>query len=444
MRLGWTTSIAISLALGAGCGGGGDPGGDGAGGGPDAGPGEPDGGGDTGGASFIVVSNPVEPCQWENGVEICPPDHNQDLFRIDFDPEVGATGTIRLTDNSDGIPPGDEVRSPDDDTFFALDPARAWIYFGNSLAGAPDIYRIRADGSSPEPELLTKAGSAEYFLALSRDGQTIWFMSDMDGTFDLYRMDADGAGVANLSQSEQDIDEVLALLPDESGFLLRMGSGHDPEGTGEDAEIVHLRLSDGAMLPVTDDRVNSRMVALSRDGQLVFYTRYDDENQDGVVDGGNNLWVARVDGAEPPRRLTSYDAPSLELMAVTPDGARVIYEFRSDKKEIYSLATAGGEPVQLSDSPGGESSYFRLLSADGQVVIYTSNDRPGGFGDIEMYRVPVTGGPSQLLTDFENESYFLPFAHLADAGALLYESPIDGDNDFYVVPMAGGEHVNVT
>src|SRR5690606_41496925 len=72
----------------------------------------------------------------------------------------------------------------------------------------------------------------------------------------------------------------LFRSPDESGFLLRMGSGHDPEGTGEDAEIVHLRLSDGAMLPVTDDRVNSRMVALSRDGQLVTRSRSEEHTSE--------------------------------------------------------------------------------------------------------------------------------------------------------------------
>ena len=443
------TSLAITLAGGlaaglapAGCSGS-DPGEGDPAGGPDAGPEAPDGGPAAAGR-FIIYASGVEPCEWVQGQEVCPKDHNRELFRVDLDAEGRATGEVRLTDNSDGLAPQPGMASPDDDAFLALHPSGAWLLAANSVAGNRDIYRVAADGAG-EPERLTSTGAADYFLALSRDGETVWYVSDQDGAFDLWRMDAaTGEGAVNLTGGAVDLSGVLALLPDESGFLLSIGSGHDPDGDGGDAELYLLPLADPTPVPLTDDRVNSRFAGLSRDGTQVFFTRYDDANDDGVTDGGVNLWGVPSDGSAPARRLTSYTTPSLELMAITPDGDRAIYEYRTAKKEIYSVATAGGEPVQLSASPGGESSYFRLLSADGGTVVYTSNDRPGGFGDTEIYRVPTAGGDSVLMTAFDNESYFLPAAHLPDHGSLLYDSPLDGDTDYYVVPMAGGEHVNLT
>ena len=451
MTLPRATSLATALAGGlvalagaltlAACSGD-DPDGGEQAGGPDAGPGEPDGGA-AAASRFILYASGVEPCEWIQGSEVCPPDHNREIFRVDLDEEGRAAGEVRLTDNSDGLAPQPGMASPDDDVFLALDPTAAWMFVANSVEGSRDIYRVAVDGAG-EPERLTATGAADYFLALSRDGETIWYVSDQDGAFDLWRMDATGGGAVNLTGGAVDLSGVLALLPDESGFLLSIGSGHDPDGDGGDGELYLLPLADPAPVPLTDDRVNSRFAGLSRDGAQVFFTRYDDENGDGATDGGVNLWVVPSDGSAPARRLTGYDTPSLQLMAITPDGSRAVYEHRGAKKEIYSVATAGGEPVRLSASPGGESSFFRLLSADGEAVIYTSNDRPGGFGDTEIYRVPTAGGDSVLLTGFDNESYFLPAAHLADHGSLLYDSPIDGDTDYYVVPMAGGEHINLT
>lgn len=414
--------------------------------GPDAAPPAP-------GAFFVLFSNGVLPCEYPDDVtRVCPDDHNREIFRLDFDPETGAASEpIRLTDNSDGIAPapGSSATTPDDDFLRAVSPDGQWMYFVNTIDG-PAIYRTRTDGSLDTPERLTPADMNAGFVALSKDGTTLWtFMEQAGGqNFGLYRMDADGANAENLTADIAELGSLQALLPDESGFISKRGSGHDPEGIDDDGELYLFRLSDRQMVRLTDNRVNDTLAGIGPDGAL-YFTSFDDENSDGETDedGGKNLWVVPLDTSVAPRRLTDRTGYGLDFMAATPDGERVIYEYRLEttgKKEIFALSLVDGSEVQLSDSPGGESSFFRLLSADGQTVIYTSNDNPGGFGDTELYAVPTTGGKSTLLTDFDNESYFLPDVELPTLGTFLYHSPLDGDTDLYAVPLTGGEHLNLT
>src|SRR5690606_36479795 len=169
------------------------------------------------------------------------------------------------------------------------------------------------------------------------------------------------------------------------------------------------------------------------DAASIVIVRSDDADDDGVADGPRDLWLVALDGSGDVRPLTTYPTGAVQLMSVTTDGQRLIFEARpemSAKKQVYSVALAGGEPSQVTSPASGESSYFRVLSKDGGTVVFTSNDRADGFGDTEIYTVPVTGGEARLLTDFVNESHFLPFAHL-ESGQLLYSSPVDGDEDLY-------------
>lgn len=361
------------------------------------------------------------------------PAENVDIFRTEFDPATGETYRIQLTD------------SVTDDRFHALSQDGEWLYYSNTANGSSDIFRRKADGSD-NPMNLTPQSSNETFVALSTDGVMIYYLSDEGGTLDLWRMSAKtGTMVENLSNADDDLVGVYAILPNESGAIVGLGdNANDPDGIDRDLELYFVSFESKSLVRLTDDRVITRFEGVADTGEVVF-RRFEDADNDGVTDGPSNLWVVSVaDGVE--RRLTEFTSgTSCELMAIEQATGHAIFEHRDGLKQIYSVNLTGTPDVlQLTDPPAGESSYFRVLSADGSRVIYTTNDNPGGFGDTEVYSVPVLGGDSTLLTAFDNDSYFMPVTHLPAQNVVLYESPVDGDTDIYSVPIGGGAPVNLT
>jgi Tol biopolymer transport system component len=238
-------------------------------------------------------------------------------------------------------------------------------------------------------------------------------------------------------------------MPEEDGIVFALGNDtNDPDGVDEDLELYLTDLDTARVHRLTDDRVVNRFAGVSADGKYVLYSRLEDEKDDGIPEWPSNLWAVANRGQEPAIRLTSFTTGAwLDAYASTRNGW-IIFE-RSDqdeKTQVFSASVRSANVVhQLSEPVAGESSYFRILTGDGEDVVYTTNDRSGGWGDTEMYIVPADGsGPARLLTDFANETYFLPRAHLPAPDLVIYESPLDGDADLYVVPRLGGAHVNLT
>ena len=376
------------------------------------------------------------PCE-EDG---CPVDRNIDLFRVDFDLADGTTTHTQLTENSDGVKGSSASPSPDDDTPVALSQDRQWLYFHNALTGTQDVRRVATDGSE-SPALLSPSGTKSRFIHASGDGGTVYFLSDLDGDDDLYQASAkDGSGLVNLSNNLETDESVLAVLPGDAGVVVMLGKeGNDPDNTGADGEIHVLHFDDGVWTQLTDDRVWNRFQAISADGALVAYRRPIDEDNDGQQDpGSGEIWVVRTDGSAPPTRLRSFIEGHLgDTFRITHDHEYVLYDFKeegSSIRQIYAVEVGGDNPVtQLTNPLSGESSYYRMLSGDAKTVLYTTNDETDGFGDVEVYATPTSGGPSVLVSDIANDAIVLPRGVLDAQGAVVVEGNFDGgDLDLYV------------
>jgi Tol biopolymer transport system component len=406
---------------------------------------------------FIIFSNRVEPCS-ELG---CPADRNLDLYRLDFDLEKGTFAETRLTDNSDGFPPDyKDATTPDDDIFVGLSPDGAQVYFANGSMGTSwEVYRIPSMGGEPvrvSPEGVDVRCDLQKRVVcayVSPDGADLYYVSAEDGDRDIYAVDAmDGGNLRNLSSN--DIDEsVKAFLPDGSGAIVQTGTRRmDPDGLDLDAELYLVRFADSALIPYTDNQTFDLPMFLSDDGSLLIFERRDDEEAPfGESDGPSNLWAVKTDGSEPAYRLTSFADGSLSSTGyggISPDGSRVFFEFSEDRTQIYSAELDNqGNPVatQLTMPPSGTSSVFRTFIPGAQEFIYTTNDRPDGFGDIEIYKRSYDGQSETLLTDFDNEEAHLPRAVLVERQQLLYTSPMEGgDEDLFIVSLDGSARTNVT
>jgi Tol biopolymer transport system component len=127
--------------------------------------------------------------------------------------------------------------------------------------------------------------------------------------------------------------------------------------------------------PLWKAEFDTTATSVSPDGRLVAGTV-------NHLETGGDIWVAPLDGSEPPRlfRSTPYD----ELFAsFSPDGRWIVYESdESGKSEIYVEAFPGaGERVQISSDGGTEP----LWAPDSGSIFYRH--------DAEMREVIVRTGP---------------------------------------------------
>ena len=117
---------------------------------------------------------------------------------------------------------------------------------------------------------------------------------------------------------------------------------------------------------------------------------------------------------------------SFRLEAFSPDSAYAVFSAwpTGMKMQLFVLDVVSGGLEQITDTIAGESAYFRLFSDDGRSLYYTTNDRPGGYGEIEVFRINLDGTEDQMVTIHENEDIFLPRADLPRTNEVLVSESI--------------------
>jgi tricorn protease len=110
---------------------------------------------------------------------------------------------------------------------------------------------------------------------------------------------------------------------------------------------------------------------------------------------GADIWVADLDG-EKILRLTS--TPAVENNPhFSPDGKWIAFSSnRSGNEAVYVVSAKGGTPTRLTWHPSPSS--VRGWSPDGKNVLYASSRDNSPTGFARLWTVPVSGGPSTLLT----------------------------------------------
>ena len=200
------------------------------------------------------------------------------------------------------------------------------------------------------------------------------------------------------------------------------------------------------------------------------------------IDGDANeyrqsIWLARVDGSEPPRRFTTGTNDAQPRWS--PDGDRLAFVSKRGgddaHRQLYVLPTAGGEPECLTDlkEDVGEPAW----SPDGTKLVFSARvpdeayeeedekkraprrfkrlqfklDSVGWTGDRRrhLYVVPADGSAeAKQITDGDFEDSHPTWTpdgtSIAFASARGEDWDIDLIGDVYVVPADGGEPKRLT
>ncbi|MEQ8317337.1 MAG: S41 family peptidase [Phycisphaerales bacterium] len=169
-----------------------------------------------------------------------------------------------------------------------------------------------------------------------------------------------------------------------------------------------------------------RMPSLSPDGSKIVFT------------WAGDLWAVSRDGGI-ASRLTTHPADDLRS-AFSPDGSTLVFESTRDgSRNLYAMPISsedgrvvGGAVRRLTLSD--RSLTLSGFAADGQSVLVHANLKPSMYRGVNMWSVPLEGGPIESLTD----AFGLMPRMSADGSTVLFTRQRDlYDRPAYQGPAAG-------
>src|SRR3990172_4454002 len=135
---------------------------------------------------------------------------------------------------------------------------------------------------------------------------------------------------------------------------------------------------------------------------------------------------------------TSTLGPSPTPTSLGGGGPGIVYHSGPPgEEEIVWLSTAGGSPIDLSNSRG--SDITPRFSPDGARIAFASNREAS---DMELYLMSAEGGEARRLTDVEGRDEYPAWS--PDGSAIVFSSNRTGDFEIFRISLAGGVARNLS
>ncbi len=174
----------------------------------------------------------------------------------------------------------------------------------------------------------------------------------------------------------------------------------------------------------------------SPDGKRIFHTN--------EIDEGSGDWerlslaVVPAEGGKVKTVPIQFDEKIIKPAwgggnDVSPDGKTIVFSGQSKKDtswhwQIWTLPVDGGKPKQLTQTPASVLNGFPRWSPDGKTIAYVrARDIKAGFGEVNIFTVPVNGGDPKVLTSDSDSVDFRPIAWSPDGKWIAYFSTDEED-----------------
>jgi hypothetical protein len=154
-------------------------------------------------------------------------------------------------------------------------------------------------------------------------------------------------------------------------------------------------------------------------------------------DGASDIWVMGIDGSD-PTNLTQHEAKD-HAPAWSPDGEWIAFASVRDSPywELYLMRADGSDPQRLTWWEDA-SDLWPTWSPDGTRLAFASK-RDGNW---EIYSMDRDGSNLIRLTNHPDDDTSPAWS--PDGSRIAFESTREGYSEIFVVPVGGGEAVNVS
>jgi serine/threonine protein kinase len=185
--------------------------------------------------------------------------------------------------------------------------------------------------------------------------------------------------------------------------------------------------------------------AWSPDDKLIAFSRGNPRFLAGDNIGNfapSSIWVVRADGGNPVRLTT--DTHLNTSPAWTPDGAVLFVSSLGGNRDIYMQRISGdlsprGEPVRLTT---GLNAHTISVDRTGATLTYSVFNTVANVWSTPVPSAPVESPPLAQVTR-GNQTIETAFVS-PDGQWLAYDSNINGNQDIFKLPAAGGEPQQLT
>ena len=245
-----------------------------------------------------------------------------------------------------------------------------------------ELYSVPIEGGTPTPLCgpMVVGGDVPNYgdFAITADSARVIFRADrdVDQVYELYSTSITGGPVVRLNPPLVGGDVVV---------------GFDPEGLSPDASRVVFRV------------------------------------------GLDQLWSAPAVGGT-PILLNSTIGNNVHSFRVTPDGTQVVFLLSQapvfGQGGLFVVPIAGGPVLGLHDSPTAAAPFS--IAPDSSQVLYLDSSQ-------HLHRVPITGGPSEVLSDFSVHSLLTS----KDSQWCAFESTANFTTRVFAASLSGGAAVEL-
>jgi tricorn protease len=262
--------------------------------------------------------------------------------------------------------------SPDGHIYFVSDRE------GNGLT---NVWRAPETGGKAERVTSFKTGDVRW-PAMSADGKTIVFEHD----FGLWKLEV---GSRKVSQVKLDISaetqESLAEIRDFNS----QADDYDLAPSGRriafsiHGEIFTAPTDEGDLKQITDGPARDRDPQYSPDGKAVAFV--------SDRSGREEIYIASVDGAGEPQKITDIDALKFSLVWA-PNSKEIAFTASDSKLRRYNIETK--QTAELTTSKYGNIGS-PVWSPDGKWIAFSKSDQTR---TSDVYLIPSAGGEEKKVT----------------------------------------------
>jgi Tol biopolymer transport system component len=326
--------------------------------------------------------------------------------------------------------------NPANDRMPSWSPDGREIAFFSDRDGNWGVYTVAAIGGSPR-NVLSVSGINELVWSAPRwsaDGTKLFVLVNQAGENVVIVLSLQSLETSRvlLPKHEGNFSRDLSVSPNGRRFAYVEGGG----GATEVTRLFTISATGNEAVPLTDGRTNVWSPSWSRDGRHVFYV----SNRSGSMD----LWQQEVadDGKAIGEPLAVTQGLGIRSAAFSPDGKRLAYSRGGRVANVWRVPILADRPATFAEAEQVTSEHalieFVDLSPDGKLLAVSSDRR----GNQDLWVLPVAGGEMTPLTTDPAPDWNPRWS--PDGSEIVFYAFRSGNRDIWVMPSRGGPARQIT